>query len=132
MMSRVRVRLEPDGERSGVMPVGAGGSFRSDRLTRRFDAQEIFPNASTVHGAAAIARCEESLADAVEEFFRRPSLARFSATAVCRTTVTSAWSLLMLPQVALGRLGRFQFCCDQYHRSGCDRCFWLWPVRRAA
>ena len=88
--------------------------IRSDRLTQEVRRAGDSLERVDVHGAAAIARCEESLAEAVEEFFRRPAVARFSAAAVCRTTVTSAWSLLMLPRVALGRLGRFPIDCDQY------------------
>jgi hypothetical protein len=78
------VRLERDGHRRGLVPVGAGGSRRSDRLTRRFDAQEMVPSASTSSGAAAIARGEESHAEAFECFFRRPSVARLGAVALVR------------------------------------------------
>jgi hypothetical protein len=101
-MSRGLVRLERDGHRPGLVPVGAGGSRRSDRLTRRFDAQEMVPSASTSSGAAAIARGEESHAEAFECFFRRPSVARLGAVALCATVVTSAWSLATAASSGLG------------------------------
>ena len=80
---------------------------RSDRLTRRFDAQEIVLSAPTSWTL-------ERLLDARNRT-QRPSKCflparRWRASlqwAVCRTAVTSAWSLAMLPRAALGRLGRF-------------------------
>jgi hypothetical protein len=56
---------------------------RSDRLTRRFDAQEMVPSASTSIGAAAIARGEESLTGSSNAFFAGPTVARFGAVALC-------------------------------------------------
>lgn len=81
---------------------------------RRFGAPAIIAGRADVLGAAAIARCEESLAEAVEEFFRRRSVARFSAAAVCNhgnervVTADAASSGLGPPREG------FQFGCDQY------------------
>lgn len=81
---------------------------------RRFGALGDGRGRADVLGAVAIARCEESLAEALEVLFPRPSVARFGSVALCAAAVTSAWSLATLPRVALGRLGRSPIGCDPY------------------
>lgn len=99
-ISRGRVRLERDRSRAVSFSPAQRTTVRFNRLTRKFDAQEMVPSASTSSGAAAIARSEESDAEAFECFFRRPSVVRFGAVALRATVETSAWSLATLPRVA--------------------------------
>lgn len=94
--------------------VGSADDVRSDRLSEEVRRAGDGRGRADVLRAGAIARCEESLAEALEVLFPRPSVARFAAVALCATAVTSAWSLATLPRVALGRLGRSPIRCDPY------------------
>jgi hypothetical protein len=62
--------------------------------------------------------------------FPGPTVMRFDAAGVVPTAVASVWSLVQLPRVASGRLGRCPIGCDRHQLSRVKGGFELWPSGR--
>jgi hypothetical protein len=91
-VAAVAVRLERDGDRADVALSAPADQVRADRLTRRFDALEMFPSASTSVALRRDLLKRKSLAEAFGAHFPGSRWPVSTRRAIRRTAATSAWS----------------------------------------
>ena len=121
------VRFAADPRRANMARlVFAGGSFLrgplGDRRGQGRSALVIITGASTSCGGGAAAtsrgenvRSQKAITPIVT--FPAPRWCASMRLASCRTAVASVWSLVQLPRVASGRLGRCPIGCDRHQPS---------------